>query len=156
MLSSLLNFVLFVWLTEIIKPVIKLNCQNKFISFSCSNLQAYLYTTGNSQLYCYSLDTWNLITIILKVLVVILGVSQVVLVIKNPPVKARDVSNANSIPGSGRSPEEDPLATPIQYSCLENPIDWGAWQSMVHGVTKSWTRLKQLITVVIKGYWDSV
>ena len=35
---------------------------------------------------------------------------------------------------------------PLQYSCLENPMDRGAWQATVHRVTKSWTRLKQLST----------
>ena len=35
---------------------------------------------------------------------------------------------------------------PLQYSCLENPMDRGAWQATVHGVAKSWTRLKQLST----------
>ena len=45
-----------------------------------------------------------------------------------------------SIPGSGRSPGEgnDNL---LQYSCLENPMDRGAWQATVYGVTKSWTLL---------------
>ena len=38
------------------------------------------------------------------------------------------------------------MATHFQYSCLENPIDTGAWQTMVHRVTKSWTRPKQLST----------
>ena len=39
--------------------------------------------------------------------------------------------------------QEDPLqkemATPLQYSCVENPMDGGAWQAMVHGIAKSWT-----------------
>ena len=51
------------------------------------------------------------------------------------------VSNAGdlgSIPGSGRTPGE--RAT-HQYSCLENPMDRGAWQATVHRVAKSWTRL---------------
>ena len=34
--------------------------------------------------------------------------------------------------------------TPLQYSCLENPMDGGAWKARVHGVAKSWTRLKRL------------
>ena len=38
---------------------------------------------------------------------------------------------------------------PLQYSCLENPMDGGAWQATVHGVAKSWTQLKQLST---RGY----
>ena len=44
------------------------------------------------------------------------------------------------IPGSGRSPGEG-NGYPLQYSCLENPLDRGAWQATVHGVTKSWTQL---------------
>ena len=43
-----------------------------------------------------------------------------------------------SIPGSGRSPGEG-NGNPLQYSGLENPMDRGAWQATVHGVTKSWT-----------------
>ena len=44
------------------------------------------------------------------------------------------------IPGSGRSPGEW-IVYPLQYSCLENPVDRGAWWATVHGVAKSWTRL---------------
>ena len=44
----------------------------------------------------------------------------------------------DSIPGSGRSPGEG-NGYPLQYSCLENPMDRGAWQATVHGVTKSQT-----------------
>ena len=48
-----------------------------------------------------------------------------------------------SIPGSGRSPEGR-HGNPLQYSCLEKPMDRGAWQAAVHGVEKSRTRLKLL------------
>ena len=48
-----------------------------------------------------------------------------------------------SIPGSGRSPRGG-HGNLLQYSCLENPMDRGAWQATVHGVTKSWTRVRQL------------
>ena len=48
-------------------------------------------------------------------------------------------------PWSGRSPEEG-HGNPLQYSCLENPTDRGAWWATVHGVAKSWTWLKQLST----------
>ena len=44
------------------------------------------------------------------------------------------------VPGSGRSPGEG-NGNPLQYSCLENPMEGGAWKATVHGVTKSWTRL---------------
>ena len=48
--------------------------------------------------------------------------------------------DASSIPGLGRSPGEGD-GNPLQYSCLENPMDRGAWWATVHGVTKGWTRL---------------
>ena len=63
--------------------------------------------------------------------------------VKNPPANAGDVKDTDSIPGSGRSPGEG-NGSPPQYSCLENPMDRGAWSATVHGVTKSQTRLKQL------------
>ena len=69
--------------------------------------------------------------------------AQVVLVVKNPPTNAGDVKETSSIPGSERSPGGG-HGNPLQYSCLKNPIDRGAWQAMVHAVTKSWTQLKQL------------
>ena len=53
------------------------------------------------------------------------GASQVAPVVKNPPVNAGGEGNG----------------TPLQYSCLENPMDRGAWWAAVHGVAKSWTRL---------------
>ena len=52
---------------------------------------------------------------------------------------------AGSIPGLGRSPGEG-CGNPLQYSCLENPMDRGAWRATVHRVAKSWTWLKQLST----------
>ena len=51
-----------------------------------------------------------------------------------------NVGELCSIPGLGRSPGEG-NGYPLQYSCLENSIDRGAWQATVHGITKSWTRL---------------
>ena len=58
------------------------------------------------------------------------------------PGYLRDVG---SIPGSGRSPEGG-HGNPLQYACLENPMDRGAWQTAVHRVAKSRTQLKQLST----------
>ena len=51
--------------------------------------------------------------------------SQVILVVKNPPAKAGDVRDMGSISGSGRSPREG-KGNPLQYSCLESLMDWGA------------------------------
>ena len=58
------------------------------------------------------------------------------LVVKNLSPNARDVRETSSIPGSGRSPEEG-HGTPLQYSCLEDPMDRGAWRATVHGVTEN-------------------
>ena len=59
--------------------------------------------------------------------------SQVVLEVKNPPTNARD---AGSIPESGKFPGVG-NGTPLQYSCLENPMDRGAWWATVHRVEES-------------------
>ena len=71
-------------------------------------------------------------------------VFQVVLVVKNPPAaSAGDVRDTGSIPGLGRSPGGG-QDNPLQYSFPENPVGREAWRFIVHGVTKSWTRLKRL------------
>ena len=67
------------------------------------------------------------------------------LVVKNPLANAGDVRDEGLIPRSGRFPGEG-HGNPLQYSCLENSMDRGAWQVTVHRVTKSRTRLKQLST----------
>ena len=65
--------------------------------------------------------------------------------VKNPTTKAEDVRDAGSVPGSGRSPGRE-HGNPLQYSCLENPMDRGGWQATVHRVTKSRTGPKRLST----------
>ena len=67
------------------------------------------------------------------------------LVVKNPSVSAGDIRDAGLISASGRSPGVG-SGNPLQHSCLENPIDRGAWQATVHGVAKSQTWLKRLNT----------
>ena len=62
--------------------------------------------------------------------------SQVTLVVKNPPANAGDIRDTGSIPGSGRSPVEG-HGNPLQYSCLENPMNRGTMRATVHRVTKS-------------------
>ena len=59
---------------------------------------------------------------------------------KNSPATAGDVRNAGSIDGLGKSPEEG-NGYPLQYSCLVNSMDRGAWQATVHWVAKSRTQL---------------
>ena len=68
---------------------------------------------------------------------------QVALVAMNSPTNAGDGRDAGLIPGSGRLPGEG-HGNPLQYSCLENPMESEIWWAMVHGVAKSWTWLKQL------------
>ena len=65
--------------------------------------------------------------------------------IKNPPANARDIRDVGSIPALGRSPGEE-HGNPPQYSCLENPMDRGAWWATVYRVAKSQMQLKQLST----------
>ena len=67
--------------------------------------------------------------------------SQVALVVKNSPANAGDLRDTGSIPGLGRSPGEG-HGSPLQYSCLENHMDRGAWWAIAHRVTKSQTQLK--------------
>ena len=75
--------------------------------------------------------------------------SQVVLVVKNPPANIGDIRDAGSFPGSGRSPGGE-HGNLLQYSCLENPMDRGAWWLTLLGITKirpNWSNLasKQVI-----------
>ena len=84
----------------------------------------------------------------------IIWTSWVVLVVKNLPANAGDIRDAGSIPGSGRSPGEG-NGNPLQYSCLENPRDRGAWWATVHGVTKSWPTLTTHIHTSCKKVFDS-
>ena len=60
--------------------------------------------------------------------------------VKNPPANAGDVRDLSLTPGLGRSPGEE-NGNPLQYSCLENSMDRGAWWTIILGVAKSWTRL---------------
>ena len=68
-------------------------------------------------------------------LVILRWVSQVVLVVKNLPASAGDIRDVGSVPGSGRSPGGH--GNSVQCSCLENPVDRGAWRATAHGVAES-------------------
>ena len=63
--------------------------------------------------------------------------------VKNPPANAGDMRDTVSMPGSERSPGER-NGNPLQCPCLENPMDRGDWQAMIHRVTKSLTQLNRL------------
>ena len=71
-----------------------------------------------------------------------LRASQLALVVKNPPANAGDIRDASLIPASRRSPRVR-HGTALQYSCLENRMDSGAWWAPVHEVTRSQTQLNR-------------
>ena len=76
--------------------------------------------------------------------------SQVALVLKNPSANEGDIRDTGLIPGLGRSPGGG-QDNPLQYSCLENPMDRGAWLARVHRVAKNETQLKGLSTYARGG-----
>ena len=61
--------------------------------------------------------------------------------VRNPSANAGDIRDMGSVPGLGRPPGER-RGIPLQYSCLENPMDRGTWWATVYRVTKIRTRLK--------------
>ena len=73
---------------------------------------------------------------------------------KKTACKAGDTGGVGSISGSGRCPGGG-HGSPLQYSCLENPMDRGAWRATVHGVTKSQTRLKRHKHIELSNTWHS-
>ena len=66
------------------------------------------------------------------------------MVVKNPPTNAGDLA---SLPGRGRAPGVG-NGSPLQYPCLGNPMDGGAWWATVHGVSKSRTQLSDSTTTI--------
>ena len=71
--------------------------------------------------------------------------------VKNPPANVGDTGDMGSVPGSGRSPGEG-NGNPLQYSCLKNSMDRGAWLAIVHGVAKSRTQPSTLACVLGRVY----
>ena len=87
-------------------------------------------------------------------LMYIFWASVVALEVKNLPVNAGDIRDIGLIPGSGRSSGRR-NGNPLQYSCLENPMDRGSWWAKVYRVSKSRTRMKQLSTHMMCTFQDS-
>ena len=110
-----------------IKPCWKLDFSK---SFSQSNLSSWI--PGYSPQFGAN-----------KIFLFLFWASQVALVVKNLPANAGDVRDTGLIPGLGRSPGGG-HGNPLQYSCLENPMDWGAWRVTGHRVSQSRAQLKQL------------
>ena len=74
--------------------------------------------------------------------------SQVAVVVKNAPANAGDMRDVCLIPQLWRSSGEG-NGDPFQYSCLENPMDRGAWWAILHSVPQSWIQLKWLSMPII-------
>ena len=77
----------------------------------------------------------------MSILLLWVGASQAALTVKNLPANAGGVRDVGLIPGPGGS-SGGGHGNPLQYSCLENPMDRGAWQAAVQRVAKSQTQLK--------------
>ena len=75
------------------------------------------------------------------------------LLVKNPPANVRYIRDAGSFSGSGRSPGEG-NGNLLQYSCLESPMDRGAWWAILLGVTKSQIQLKTLSKQASKKFLE--
>ena len=103
-------------------------------------------------------ETWLILTCLEKgrfllTDISVIGASQVAPVVRNPPVNAGDTSYVGLIPGP-RSPGRG-YGNSLQYSCLRNSTDRGAWQATVHGVTKSWAWLStHILLIQIHFLWD--
>ena len=91
-----------------------------------------LHTVGGNRSWCSCYGKWA---------------SQVVLVVKNAPGNVGDIRDSGLIPGWGRAPGGG-HGNPLQYFCLENHLDRGAWWAVVLGVTKSPARLSTLAHIV--------
>ena len=79
--------------------------------------------------------------------------SQTALVVKNLPANAGEIRDVGSIPGLRRSPGEE-NGNPLQHSCLENPMDRGAWQATVLGLQRvrhDWSNLARIHTLTLKS-----
>ena len=73
--------------------------------------------------------------------------SQVALVVKNPPANAGDIGDMGLIPGLGKSPGVG-NGNSLQHSCMENPMDRGAWWTTVHGIAES--NIPEILSMHIK------
>ena len=111
------------------------NCVHGMTIPSCAliNIEFIQSYKSQTQVLSFKLNIWILfIYLVISVLGFPCGS-----VVKN---LSANVGDMGLIPGSGRSPGGG-NGNPLQYSCLGNPMDRGAWQATVHGIAKSWTQL---------------
>ena len=104
--------------------------------------------SSDSNPVLFGLGFTSFIFLIIRLSISILGFPGGSVVKKNPPANAGDAEDLGLILSPGRSPAEGNGNT-LQYSCLENSMDRGAWWATVYGVAKSWTQLSTHLTVSI-------
>ena len=117
---------------------------------SCTGRQSlHHWATGEAHVSVYTRILHLCVCFCTRVIVyrhtIFICIAQVALTVKNPPANAGDLRDASSIPGLGRSSGEG-NGNPLQYPCLENSMDRGAWWTTVHGFAKNWTRFKWFST----------
>ena len=100
---------------------------------------------GSPVTFLPALNFFHLLPLTLNLPGISYGASQVARVVKNPPANAGDLRDEVLVSGLGRSPGGG-YGNPLQYSCLENPMDRGTWWATIHREAKSQTRLKRLST----------
>ena len=106
------------------------NCSFFFFFLCDKTIVLFIYVFFNFKLAYFN---WKLITWNCSFIFPSLPLKG--LVVKNPPANAGDIGDANSIPGLGRFPGGG-NGNPLQYSCLENPMDRGAWWPIAHKITE--------------------
>ena len=121
------------------KPIMYHSVKLEYISWKCGMV------VGSPVTFLPALNFFHLLPLTLHLPDVFCEASQVVLVVKNPPANAGDLRDGVLISGLGRSPGGG-HGNPLQYSCLENPMDRGICWAIIHRVSKSQTRLKRLNT----------
>ena len=129
---SLFNFFLKNWSIVNLQCCANLCCTAKWFSYTHIDIFKK-----------YSFPLWLISGYWISFLMLYSGAFQVALVVKNPPANAGDMRDVDLIPQSGRS-SGGGRGNSLQYSCLGNSMDRGAWWFKVHRVVKSHTQLKRL------------
>ena len=135
-LSELSCFILMIWFFHILgNELSKSLLAPVFLSGFHFNIRIF---TGFKY---WDTSTVHQVCVIYSKLSCLTEASQVVLVVKNSPANVRGRRDASWVPGLRKSPGGE-KGTPVLYSCLENPMDRGAWRVTDHGVAKSQTQPK--------------
>ena len=110
-----------------------------FVYGMCSYAEVLNFNIAKFKTFSFTFNTLSILsmTLIFGLRHTVPGASQVAIVVKNSPANAGDVRDVGLISGWGRSPAEG-NGNPLQYSCLESPMDRRTGWATVYGVTRSW------------------